>query len=691
MIGGTGDDIYVVDNASDVVAEKLNEGIDTVRASINYTLADTLENLTLTGTADLIGTGNSLDNVLTGNAGNSTLLGGEGNDRLIAGGASTMLGGTGDDTYVVNSDNDLVIENPGEGLDTVLSSITYALTENVEHLKLLGTFDLNGTGNGLDNVITGNVGNNMLDGGLGADTMSGGSGNDTYIVDNTGDQTIELADNGIDSVLSGSSWTLADNVENLTLTGTANLNGTGNGLDNVINGNTGNNMLDGEAGNDVLTGNGGNDFFAGGTGNDTLLGGLNSDTYRWRQGDGLDTLSDAGGNDSVQFGAGLNLDNLALRVTSLDGVYTAHVRALNASGCEMDDQGLDFNVSIGADGKYVSPIEQFYLADGTAMRFDDLLLKTVETTVRPQTRTVSTGRDDDIIYAGSTSDTIYSGTGNDIVYAFAARDTVYGEGGNDALLGGSGADTLNGGCGYNILAGGNNQDVLTAGNGNNLFLGGSGSDQLIAGAGNNLIAGGKQDDTITIGAGNNIVAFNRGDARDTLLVASGGHSALSLGGGLSCRDLSFARSGNDLVLDASRGDAITIKDWYTSSAHHSIVTLQMIEEASPDYAPASTDSMLNSKVEFFDFQKLVDSFEQASTANPGLNQWGLMNGLLDAHLNGSDSAALGGELAYEYGTMNSLAQVGVVATETTLKAPGFGTMQALKPFQGLPDDVAIGR
>jgi hypothetical protein len=156
-------------------------------------------------------------------------------------------------------------------------------------------------------------------------------------------------------------------------------------------------------------------------------------------------------------------------------------------------------------------------------------------------------------------------------------------------------------------------------------------------------------------------------------------------------DLSLVRSGNDLLLDANRGDAITIKNWYVSSANHSFVTLQMIEEASPDYAPSGIDRLRNSKIELFDFQKLVASFDQASAANPKLSQWGLMNGLLDAHLSSSNSAAMGGELAYEYGKTDSLAQVGVSEAENTLKSPGFGSMQTLKPFQGLAGDIAIGR
>jgi Ca2+-binding RTX toxin-like protein len=682
MSGGVGDDTYIVDNYGDQVIENTGEGNDTVFASINYVLPANVENLTLTGTDNLTGTGNALNNVITGNTGNNLLDGGTG--------ADTLAGGAGDDIYVVDNVGDVVIENANKGIDTVLSSVTYTLSVNVENLTLTGTSAINGTGNELNNVLTGNAGNNVLDGGNGADTMIGGAGNDTYVVDNVGDVMVENAHEGIDTVLSSVTYTLSANVENLTLTGTGNLNGTGNKLDNVITGNIGNNTLVGGAGNDTMIGNGGNDVFDGGTGNDTLVGGSGNDTYIWRNGDGLDVISDAGGNDTVQFGAALNLNNLALRVTTDNGVSTAHLRVLDDCGCEVGNQGLDFAVSVDANGNYISPIEQFQLADGTIVHFDDLLIKTEVTKISPQTRTLVTGRNDDIIYAGSTSDTIYSGTGNDIVYATSAGDAVYGQGGDDALIGGTGADTLDGGCGNNVLAGGNGQDGLSVSDDNNLLLGGQGSDQIVVGSGNNFIAGGQQNDTITTGAGYNIIALNKQDGQDVVQAAAGAHNTLSLGGGLSYSDLSLSRSGNDLVLDANHGDGITIKNWYASTANHSFVTLQMIEEASPDYAPGGTDVLRNSKIEDFDFQKLVNSFDTARTANPNLAKWNLMNGLLDAHLVSSDNAAIGGEFAYEYGKNGSLAQVGIVAAETALKDPGFGGMQNLKPFQGVSGGATIG-
>ena len=114
MVGGTGNDIYIVDNAADVVNENASEGTDTVQSSVTYTLGSNVENLVLTGSGAINGTGNTLNNVADGNAAANTLSGGTG--------ADTMLGGLGDDTYVVDNNADVVTENVGEGIDLIQAS-----------------------------------------------------------------------------------------------------------------------------------------------------------------------------------------------------------------------------------------------------------------------------------------------------------------------------------------------------------------------------------------------------------------------------------------------------------------------------------------------------------------------------------------------------------------------------------------
>jgi hypothetical protein len=322
LIGGLGNDTYTVDNVGDIVTETstLATETDTVNSSVTYTLSANIERLTLTGTANINGTGNTLANTLTGNIANNILDGGDGNDILNGGvGIDTLIGGLGNDTYTVDNVADIVTETStlATEIDTVNSSVTYTLSANVERLTLTGTANINGTGNTLANTLTGNTGNNILDGGdgndslnggVGIDTLIGGLGNDTYTVDNVGDivtETSTLATE-IDTVNSSVTYTLSPTIERLTLTGTANIDGTGNALANTLTGNSGNNILTGNGGNDVLTGNSGSDILVGGTGNDSLYLGSDTvtDTVNYASGDGADTVYNfvrGAGGDILKF------------------------------------------------------------------------------------------------------------------------------------------------------------------------------------------------------------------------------------------------------------------------------------------------------------------------------------------------------------------------------------------------------
>jgi Ca2+-binding RTX toxin-like protein len=293
-----------------------------------FTSITNIENVSGGSGADTL-TGNDLANLLSGNAGADTLSGGLGNDTLDGGGGNdtldgglgndTMSGGTGDDTYVVDAAGDVVTELAGGGTDTVQTTLaSYTLGANVENLTFTGAGTFSGTGNTLNNTITGGAGNdtltglagndtlnggagdNTLDGGLGNDTMVGGAGDDTYVVDAAGDAVIEAATAGTDTVRSSVTFTLANNFENLTLTGTGNINGTGNGGANTITGNDGNNTLSGGAGidtligglgNDTLNGNGDNDILNGGAGNDTMDGNAGNDVFVFGVGSGNDTIN----------------------------------------------------------------------------------------------------------------------------------------------------------------------------------------------------------------------------------------------------------------------------------------------------------------------------------------------------------------------------------------------------------------
>ncbi|MDN3566518.1 beta strand repeat-containing protein [Paeniroseomonas aquatica] len=203
--GGAGNDTYRVDSADDQVFEAAGGGTDTVIASASVYLYQDVEALVLAaGTTGYFGVGNDRDNSITGNAGANLLLGGGGNDAIDGGtgddslygeagndtlsgggGADALVGGTGNDTYFVDGMEDLIFESAGGGSEDFVNATVgagpdnaYYLYAEIEGLRLLGSANAQGVGNGLDNFIQGNAGDNWLFGGAGNDTILTGGGSD---------------------------------------------------------------------------------------------------------------------------------------------------------------------------------------------------------------------------------------------------------------------------------------------------------------------------------------------------------------------------------------------------------------------------------------------------------------------------------------------------------------------------------
>jgi trimeric autotransporter adhesin len=507
-------------------------------------------------------TGNNSNNNLLGTADADLIFGLDGNDILDgAGGADVLIGGLDNDTYIVDNAGDIVVEEAGEGTDTIATSISFVLAENVENLILTGTAAINGTGNDADNTLTGNGGNNILDGGEGNDALIGGAGNDTYIVDSAYDTVTEAAFQGTDTVKSEVSFTLGVNIENLILTSTLNVDGTGNDANNSLTGNDSNNILSGGLGVDTLNGAGGQDTLYGGAGNDTLNGGDGNDALYG--GDGTDTLNGGAGNDYLEGGAGSDtyifsygsgndsLNNVIGETTGvankdvvkLAGVAKADVVLMRTAGTFDLVIGLK---TAGVVKDTLTIVNYFANAETNSYDTNYITSKIVfdDASVLNNPYTTS------ITATGDAKNTAWLGgaNGNDVLTGLAPADYLVGYGGDDILNGGGGDDslygdaygggtpwqgsvqfnavtfvegndTLNGGDGNDSLVGAGGNDTLNGDAGNDNLDGGTGNDNLNGGAGDDTLYGRDGNDSITGGAGNDYLEGGAG--ADTYLFSKG--------------------------------------------------------------------------------------------------------------------------------------------------------------------------
>jgi len=479
--------------------------------------------------------GTSVGNRLLAGNGNNAILGGAGDDTLRGNlGSDTLDGGTGTDTAVFSgSYYDYVIDlgagtiSGPDGADTFADIEFFEFDDGTLDVTT-GVFDgpppavvtIEGT-SGNDTIsatvapsgqptatadgdlLYGRSGNDTLDGGPGADHMYGGAGDDTYKVDDAGDvvseanETTGLDDGGYDRVRTSVSFVLPMFVERLILDGVADLDGTGNGIDNFLLGNDGSNALSGLEGADILKGGNGNDVVDGGTGEDKLYGDGGRDDLFGGAGDDLlnggngydtlwgdadnDELRGAAGNDTLHGGEGADNLNGGLHDDMLYGDEGDDV-LFGSKGNDTLDGGIGADKLKGNDGNDTldggADADTLYGGEG-----DD---------------TLDGGDGADILLGGPGADVLFGGGDADRMWAGAGHDTLNGGEGNDRMNGDDGDDTLLGDGGDDWLYGRLDNDVLAGGDGKDYLEGGDGDDTLLGGAGFDKIVGGAGIDTIML-------------------------------------------------------------------------------------------------------------------------------------------------------------------------------------------------
>ncbi len=452
--GGTGDDAYFVNHEGDRPLERPGEGIDTVYASINYTLAgntnvEGLETSDSAGTDPLQLTGNLVYNRIVGNAGANRIDGGLGKDELIG------LGGN--DTYLVDNDGDRIVEAAAGGVDRIFSSVSYVLADGqeVEALATIiweATDAINLTGNNLDNTLIGNAGRNRLEGGGGRDTMLGREGDDVYVVDRLSDVVTEYAGQGADVIYAAFSYSLNDisEVESLSARhweATDAIDLTGNGLANQLYGNAGQNRLDGKSGADVMIGREGNDTYLVDNAGDRIFeyGGQGADVVYTSVSYTLTANSDVEGLATISFEATTAID--------LTGNGLANNLIGNDGANQLDGKG-GADVMVGRAGN-----DKYFVDNAGDKIFEnggggtDLIYTTVSFTLTDgqEIESLST-----ITWELTNAIDLTGNSLNNQLIGNAGANRLDGRGGNDVLHGKGGADIF----AFTTALGANNVDAV---------------------------------------------------------------------------------------------------------------------------------------------------------------------------------------------------------------------------------------
>jgi hypothetical protein len=271
------------------------------------------------------------------------------------------------------------------------------------------------------------------------------------------------------------------------------------------------------------------------------------------------------------------------------------------------------------------------------------------------------------------TNTLYGGTGNDVLIASGKTDVLYGEGGNDIALGAAGVDTIQDTDGSNTLYGAAGADVVRMGDGNDITLGG---------AGNETIDGDFDADAVR---GRDIVSFNKSDGIDTVSRLGTG-STISIGGGTAYANLSFAISGNNLRLKTASSHYVSLVNWYASTTEKNVSTLQIVIEGTSNYNAASSNPLNNRKIQTFDFLGLVGAYDAAGRPS----NFSIANNLAAYRINGSDTDAMGGAIAYQYARTGTLGALTHIQMQAVLADEGFGVAgQSIAPMSGLSASLNI--
>ena len=480
-------------------------------------------------------------------------------------------------------DMELIQFSDGTVLDAQgIRTKTFSDQASTGNDSIIGTsFDDLIDGKAGNDTLDGGAGNDTLDGGAGIDSLIGGAGNDTFVIDTLSDVITELAGGGIDKVQTALAFTLGLQLENLTLTGSAAVNGTGNAGANILIGNTGANLLAGFDGNDTLDGGAGNDTLDGGIGADSLTGGLGNDLFIIDNTGDVAIEGAASGTDTVQssvtFTLGSEVENLTLTGSlSINGagntaanILTGNAGANPLSGLAGNDtisagDGNDtLNGGAGADSMTGGLGDDTYIVDdlgdkvveATAGGTDSVqssvtftLAAAVENLTMTGAAAINgTGSSLANILIGNSADNILSGA--------AGNDTLSGDSGNDTLDGGTGTDSMTGGLGDDTyVVDGTTDVVVEALNGGTDTVStsvawtlGANLERLIqtgtsgiAGTGNALA------NSITGNAGAN--ALSGLDGNDTL-IGGGGNDNLTGGNGADHFVFNSTASGVDVITD----------------------------------------------------------------------------------------------------------------------------------------------